>query len=101
MNIEAAQYTPDNLMDTLIESRSFKRNKLQWIVFYGSSFATAVMFVILCSLSIWTLTLAHEINHIVTKSTAILNDVEEMMPVMRAICQHDNFTESYGHICTF
>jgi len=101
MNVEPDQSHRDNLMATLMESRSFKRNKVEWILFYGASFATGIMFVILCSLSAWTLTIAHEINGIVTKSTAILNDVEEMLPVMRAICQHDNFTKTYGHICTF
>lgn len=100
MNIEPDQTNKDHLMATLIESRSFARNKLQWLIFYSSSIATGIMFVILCSLSAWTLSVAHEINGVVTKSTAILNDVEEMLPILTAICDHENFTKRYGNVCS-
>jgi len=100
MNIEPDQTNRDNLMATLIESRSFKRNKLHWVTFYGASVATAIMFIILCSLSAWTLSVAHEINGVVAKSTAILNDVEKMLPILTAICDHENFTKRYGRVCS-
>ena len=100
LNIEPDQTNKDNLMATLIESRSFKRNKLQWVTFYSSSIATALMFIILCSISAWTLSIAHQINGVVTKSTEILSDVDEMLPILNAICDHENFTKRYGHICS-
>ena len=99
MNIEPDQTNRDNLMATLIESRSFKRNKLKWITFYTSGIATALMFIILCSISAWTLSIAHDISGVVRKSTEILADVEEMLPILNAICDHENFTKRYGHIC--
>ena len=70
-------------------------------MFYASSIATAIMFVILCSLSIWSLSVAHKINSLVGKSADILDDVEEMLPILAAICKHSNFTRTYGDICTF
>ena len=98
MNIESST---DGFVASLIESRSFKRNKCHWLMFYASSIATAIMFVILCSLSIWSLSVAHKINSLVGKSADILKDVEEMLPILSAICTHSNFTRTYGSICTF
>ena len=89
-----------SLLETLQESRSFKRNPIKWSIFYGSAIATCIMFFILCGLSIWTLQVGHEITNIVTKSTEILNDVEEMLPWLQAICKHENFTKRYRDICS-
>ena len=97
MNIES----PPPLLESLLESRSFKYHKVQWTLFYAASGATLIIFIVLCALSVWTLGVAQEINHIVTSTTGILTDVEEMLPILKAICQHSNFTRIYGDICKF
>lgn len=97
MNVES----DPPLLQTLVESRSFKYHRVQWTLFYAASGATLVIFIILCALSAWTLGVAREINQIVSSTTGILADVEEMLPVLKAICTHSNFTRLYGDICRF
>jgi len=87
------------LLEALRDSYSFRRNPATWSAFYGASFATLVMFIILCTLSAWSITMAHNITDVVRQSKEILRDVEQMLPALRAICQHENFTKNYGDIC--
>jgi len=89
----------EQLLNTLQESRSFKRNRIPWTVFYVSATATTVMFIILICLSVWTVHIGQKITDIVSETTSILNDVEEMLPILDSICKHDNFTKTYGNIC--
>ncbi len=96
----SVQQLDEQLLNTIQESRSFKRNPIKWGVFYGAAGATMVMFIILCALSSWSISIGHEITEVVEKSTRILSDVEEMIPWLRAICKHENFTKKYGNICT-
>ena len=90
----------ERFLDTLRESRSFKRNPVKWSLFYLGAGATIIMFFILCALSSWSISIGTEITEVVQKSTKILSDVEEMLPWLKAICQHENFTKRYGDICS-
>lgn len=107
MNIDSVS-SPDSppLLETLMESHSFKRNPIKWSVFYGSAIATGIMFVILCSLSAWSLALGTQINDLVTEGAETLTDVQLIIPkimeqikLLETICEHENFTKNYGNIC--
>jgi hypothetical protein len=95
MNVEQ----DGDLLKTLVASRDFKHHRCQWVLFYGGTFATVVSFVILCALSAWTLTVAHDISEVVRSTTSILLDVENMLPILKNICRHSNFTRYYGEVC--
>jgi len=99
MEVSPPEDMHDSLVEKLIESRSFKNNKIHWSLFYGSVVAIGLMFIILCSLASWSISIASEINGLVTQAGKILDDVEEMLPVLKDICRHQNFTKNYGNIC--
>ena len=101
MNVESATPvgTPDSLLDQLIESQSFKANPVRWGLFYGSAAATLLMFIILCSLASWSISVGAEISVLMKQASDILKDVEEMLPMLQTICKHENFTRSYGNVC--
>jgi hypothetical protein len=95
-----------SLLDALEQSRSFKRNPVRWSIFYGSAVATGTMFVILCALSAWSISIGTQITGVVHQSTQILSDVDKMLPkieesirLLETICEHDNFTKHYGNVC--
>ena len=97
---------PDQLMETLMESRSFKKNPVQWSIFYATGIATGIMFIILCSLSAWSISLGTRINDLVSQGHETLVDVqflipkiEEQIKLLETICEHENFTKNYGDIC--
>lgn len=89
----------DSLIDKLIESRSFKKNPIQWSIFYGAAAATVLMFIILCALASWSISIGTEMSELVVQAGKILDDVEEMLPVLKSICKHENFTKTYGDVC--
>ena len=99
MQVSPPEDRQDSLVEKLIESRSFKNNKLQWSLFYGSVAAIGLMFIILCSLASWSISIGTEITKIVEQAGKILDDVEEMLPVLKYICKHQNFTKAYGNVC--
>jgi hypothetical protein len=98
---------PTNLLrETLIESRSFKKNPVQWSIFYGTAVATGLMFIILCSLSAWSISLGTQVNDLVVQGSLTLTDVQDLIPkieeqirLLETICEHENFTKSYGDLC--
>jgi len=99
MNVDPPEDTDNSLMNKLIESRSFKKNPIQWSIFYGGAITTIIMFIILCALASWSISIGTEISGLVTQAGKILDDVEEMLPVLESICKHENFTRNYGNIC--
>lgn len=103
MEIETKE---SGLLDALTDSYSFRRNPVQWSIFYGASLATGVMFIILCTLSVWSISIGQQITGVVQQSTEILSDLKVMLPeisqsirILQVICKHDNFTTHYGDIC--
>jgi len=96
----------NSLLQTLQQSRSFKRNPISWSIFYATSAATVIMFIILVSLSVWSIIIGQQITELVAQSTETLADVQEIMPqakdslrIIREMCKHENFTKSWGNIC--
>ena len=87
------------LLDTLVASRAFKHHRFQWVLFYAGSAATLISFIILCTISAWTLSVAREISAIVSTAGETLRDVETMLPILKDICRHSNFTRIYGDVC--
>ena len=104
--MEIEQKNNESLLNTLQESRSFKRNPIGWSIFYATSVATIIMFIILVSLSIWTITIGQQITELVAQGSETLADVQEIMPqardslrILREMCKHENFTKRWGDIC--
>ena len=94
------------LLETIDESRSFKRNPCTWVTFWGNAGATGVMFVILVALSGWSISIGQDVSRLVSQGGETLADVQELIPdmklslqLLRDICAHQNFTRNYGNIC--
>jgi hypothetical protein len=103
MNIETKN---TGHLDALSDSHSFRRNPIHWSIFYGTSLATIIMFIILCALAAWSISIGQQITSVVQQSTEILSDIHVMLPeisnsirILQLICKHDNFTSRYGDIC--
>lgn len=95
-----------NLRETLIDTFSFRRNRLNYSIFYSASAATLIMFVILCSLSSWSVSIGTEVNNLVSTGHETLEDVRQLLPeardalrILQAMCRHENFTKRWGDIC--
>ena len=99
VNMDIEHTGREQLLQTLQESRSFRRNRVPWVVFYVSAAATTLMFIILICLSVWTVHIGQKNTEIVSETTGILNDVEEMLPILDSICKHEKFTKRYGNVC--
>lgn len=104
--MEIEQQNNESLLNTLQESRSFKRNPIGWSIFYATSAATVIMFIILVTLSVWSITIGHKITELVGQGSETLADVQEIMPqvkdslrILHEMCKHENFTKSWGDIC--
>jgi hypothetical protein len=74
--------------------------------FYGASASAIGSFVILIIITGYTAYIATHIGHLMTDMNEviqdiriILPDVEESMKLLQTICEHENFTKSYGNIC--
>ena len=96
----------NNLRDTLLDTLSFKRHRVQYSLFYAASGATFIMFVILCSLSGWSVSIGQKVNELVADGHETLQDLQEILPqgrealrIIRAMCRHENFTPVWGDIC--
>lgn len=94
------------LRSTLLDTFSFRNNKVNYSIFYAASGATFIMFVILCSLSGWSISIGTEINGLVATGQETLADVQAILPeakdalrILQEMCKHENFTRSWGNIC--
>ena len=96
----------DNNRTALLDTFSFQNNRVNYSLFYAASGATLVMFIILCSLSIWSISIGTQINGLVRTGHETLEDVQAMLPeardalrILQVMCNHENFTKSWGNIC--
>lgn len=87
------------LIDVLDETRSFKKNKTYFTLFYVSSCATISMFIIIIILLSYSVSIAEDIHSLTSKGGAILDDIQKLLPIVQKMCIHENFTKSYGNIC--
>ena len=87
------------LLNTLHESRSFKRNRLSWSIFYVTSVATVIMFIIIVALSAWSIAIGQQITELVLDMQTIMPQAKDSLRIVREMCQHENFTKKWGDIC--
>ena len=91
--------TDHQLLEALDNRRSYAQNKLNFTIFYVSSFSTVCMFVIMLVLLSYSVHIAQDIHALTTKGNLILDDVQQLLPIVEKMCIHENFTKSYGNIC--
>jgi len=87
------------LLGALEKSKAFSKNKINYIIFYSASFASVVMFIIILILLSYSLSVGKEVHSLTTKGKEILDNVQTLLPIVERICQHANFTKTYGNIC--
>ena len=97
---------PNPLRETLLDTFSFRNNRVNYSIFYAASGATLVMFLILCALSSWSVAIGQQITELVSTGHETLADVQDMLPeatdalrILKAMCSHVNFTKVWGPIC--
>ena len=89
--------TPQNdIVERLIESRSFKNNPVTWSVFYASSIVNVIMFCILCALSAWAVHLGQQASEILVDIREITPEVRRSLELLRYMCKHTNFSRVWG-----
>lgn len=87
-------------MEQLVESRSFKKNPVHWSMFYASTFATLVMFIILCALSSWSIHIARQVSEILSDVDILIPEIKNSLSLLEFMCKSENFTKNYG-VCPF
>jgi len=92
------------LREALVDSFSFNKNKRRWTLFYVASTSSIVMFGILVGLSSWSVSIGSRVNDLVSQGHETLEDVQKMLPdaeqalaILKFMCNHENFTRTYGH----
>ena len=87
-------------MEQFVESRSFKKNPVHWTMFYASTFATLVMFIILCALSSWSIHIARQVSEILSDVDILIPEIRNSLSLLEFMCKSENFTKNYG-VCPF
>ena len=89
------------LREALADSFAFRKHKVNYSLFYVSSISTIIMFIVLCSLTSWSVYLGRQITNLVEEGhstldyvKAILPDAEEALGILKVMCKHENFTKS-------
>ncbi len=92
------------LRETLVDHFSFRRNKINYSLFYMASASSIVMFIILCTLSAWSVNIGMQITDLVQEGhetlayvKEILPDAEEALGILKVMCKHENFTRVWGN----
>lgn len=83
-------------MEQLVESRSFKKNPVHWTLFYSSTAATIIMFIILCTLSAWSVHIGRQVSEILRDVEDLIPNISESLDLLVFICKSENFTSTYG-----
>jgi len=94
--LEIDQTPQNDIVERLIQSRSFKNNPLTWSVFYATAIVSVVMFCILCILSSWTVKLGQEASEMLADIREITPEVRKSLELLRYMCKHENFTRKWG-----
>lgn len=87
-------------MEQFVESRSFKKNPVHWSMFYASTFATLIMFIILCALSSWSIHIARQVSEILSDVDILIPEIRNSLSLLEFMCKSENFTKNYG-VCPF
>lgn len=67
--------------------------------FYVASAASIVSMIVLLVITGYTAHTATEINEVISDLNTLLPDAENSLRIVRAMCQHENFTKRWGEIC--
>jgi len=94
--LEINQTPKHDIVERLIESRSFKNNPVTWSVFYVSSVVNVIMFCILCALSAWAVHLGQQASEMLSDIREITPEVRRSLELLRFMCHHRNFTRTWG-----
>ena len=94
--LEIDQTPQNDIVERLIQSRSFKQNPATWSIFYATGIVSVVMFCILCTLSIWTVNLGREASEMLSDIREITPEVRKSLELLRYMCKHENFTRKWG-----
>ena len=94
--LEIDQTPQNDIVERLIQSRSFKKNPVTWSVFYATAIVSVVMFCILCILSSWTVKLGQEASEMLADIREITPEVRKSLELLRYMCKHENFTRKWG-----
>ena len=55
--------------------------------------------IVLLVITGYTAHTATEINEVISDLNTLLPDAENSLRIVRAMCQHENFTKRWGEIC--
>ncbi|RZD41386.1 MAG: hypothetical protein CXT73_05035 [Methanobacteriota archaeon] len=67
--------------------------------FYGTGCASIVSLLILLIVTGYTAYTATEINEVISDLNELLPDARDSLRIVKEMCQHENFTKSWGNIC--
>lgn len=85
-----------DIVEQLIESRSFRRNPVHWTIFYVTASISTIMFIILCTLSAWSLHVGNQVSETLHDVQSLVPQIQESIHLLEYICKHDNFSKAYG-----
>lgn len=94
--LQIDQTRQNDIVERLIESRSFKNNRVTWSVFYVTSIVSVVAFCILCALSAWAVHLGQQASEMLSDIREITPEVRKSLELLRYMCKHENFTRKWG-----
>ena len=67
--------------------------------FYGASLSAIISLIVLFVITGYTAYTASEINEVIKDMNELLPDARNSLRIIHAMCKHENFTKSWGHIC--
>lgn len=67
--------------------------------FYGASASAITSLLVLFVITGYTAHTATEINEVISDLNQLLPDARNSLRIVKSMCQHENFTKSWGNIC--
>jgi len=68
-------------------------------IFYVISITAIVSLIVLFIITGYTAATASEINEVIKDMNELLPDAKNSLRIIKEMCQHENFTKSWGNIC--
>jgi len=88
-------FSMSDITATLVDD-AFRKNPMRWSLFYASSGATLIMFIILCTLSAWSVHLGRQVSAILADVEMLIPEIKDSLSLLQFMCEADNFTKTYG-----
>tara|TARA_B100002051_G_C16529898_1_gene532120 strand:- start:90 stop:338 length:249 start_codon:yes stop_codon:yes gene_type:complete len=67
--------------------------------FYTASISAILSVIVLFVITGYTAHTASEINEVIKDMNELLPDARNSLRIIKEMCQHENFTKSWGNIC--